>query len=102
MQADRGLWAASFDLMAQVDHVPEIRDQLRRGIQAARTGNVAMFEGVDEDTVDDEQARTIGSLYYALQAGLAIQWLVDPDSAPSADDIVAGLRAIAAKASEAG
>ncbi|MER7078384.1 transcriptional regulator, TetR family [Saccharopolyspora kobensis] len=99
-QADREVWAASFDLMTQVDHVPEIREQLRRGMQAARTGNVAMFEGVDEDTVSEEQARTVGSLYYAIQAGVVIQWLIDPDSAPSADDIVAGLRAIAAKAAE--
>lgn len=100
VQADRGPWAASFELMAQIDQVPELRDLLRQGVQAARTGNVAMFDGVDEDAVSDEQARTIGAVYYAIQAGVVLQWLIDPDSAPTADDIVAGLRALAAKAAE--
>ncbi|MER7015152.1 TetR/AcrR family transcriptional regulator [Saccharopolyspora sp. NPDC000359] len=102
VRADRGLWAASFELMSQVDHVPELREQLRRAVRGARTGNVAMFDGVDEDTVSDEEARSVGALYYAIQAGVVMQWLIDPDGAPKAEDLVAGLRAIAAKAVEEG
>ncbi|GAA2797901.1 TetR/AcrR family transcriptional regulator [Saccharopolyspora taberi] len=98
INTDRAVWAASIDMIAQIDHVPEIRDMLRQGVHSARTGNVAMFDAVDEDTVDEEQARTVGALYYAIQAGVAIQWLLDPDNAPTADDLVAGLRAITARA----
>lgn len=91
---DRAIWAASMDMMAQFDHVAELRDMLRRGMRAGRTGDVALFDAVDEATVSDEQARTVGALYYAMQVGVAIQWLVDPDNAPTADDLVTGLRAI--------
>ncbi|TDD56119.1 TetR/AcrR family transcriptional regulator [Saccharopolyspora elongata] len=100
ISADRALWAASMDMMAQVDHVPEIRDMLRQGMRDARTGNVAMFDAVDENTVDEEQARTVGALYYAMQVGVVIQWLLDPDNAPTPDDLVTGLRAIAKQATE--
>ncbi|MGP4020867.1 TetR/AcrR family transcriptional regulator [Saccharopolyspora sp. 5N708] len=97
---DRAPWTASMDMMTQVDHVPEIREMLSWGIRGARTGNVAMFENVDEATVDDEQARTTGALYYAMLVGVVVQWLIDPDHAPSPEDLVTGLRSIIDQATE--
>lgn len=94
---DRPIWEASLDMLAQVKHVPEIHEMLRGGLHQARTGNVAMFEGVDEDTVDDRQERTLGAFYYSLIIGLVVQWLVDPDSAPTADDLTEAMRTIAEK-----
>jgi AcrR family transcriptional regulator len=94
---ERPVWEASLDMMAQIRHVPEIHELLRGGLHAARTGNVAMFEGVPESAVDERQERTLGAFYYSLTAGLVIQWLLDPDNAPSGEDLAEALRAIAAK-----
>jgi hypothetical protein len=93
---ERPVWEASLDMMAQIRHVPEIHELLRGGMRAARTGNVAMFEGVEEGTVDERQERTLGSFYYSLTVGLVIQWLLDPDNAPTAEDLAEVLRTIAA------
>ncbi|WNO72112.1 MULTISPECIES: hypothetical protein [unclassified Streptomyces] len=43
---------------------------------------------------DPEKARVAGLFYQAPLAGVMIQWLVDPDTASSADDLTNGLRAV--------
>jgi hypothetical protein len=52
-----------------------------------------MLLGVEE--IDDETAHAVGSLGLALVNGLVLQWLVDPDRAPSGREVAATLRAIA-------
>jgi hypothetical protein len=56
----------------------------------------ALFLGVDEDTIDDDTARSVGGIYYSLMAGMLIQRFADPDSAPNGRDLAKGLRMIAA------
>jgi hypothetical protein len=97
IRADRPVWESNLDMMAQIRHVPEIHEQLRSGLHAARTGNVAMFDAVDESTVDERLERTLGAFYYSLTVGLVVQWLLDPDNAPTAEDLTEALRTIAAK-----
>jgi AcrR family transcriptional regulator len=94
---DRPIWEASLDMLAQIKHVPEIHEMLRGGLHQARTGNVAMYEGVDEGTVDDRQERTLGAFYYSLTIGLVVQWLLDPDTAPTAEDLTEAMQMIAAR-----
>ncbi len=94
---DRPVWESTLDMLAQIKHVPEIHTMLRTGIHQARTGNVAMFDAVDEDTVDAHQERTLGAFYYCLIIGLVVQWLIDPDTAPRGEDLAEALRTIAAK-----
>jgi hypothetical protein len=36
--------------------------------------------------------RTIGSLFFVLISGLITQWLVDPQRAPNADDLMRAMR----------
>ncbi|MFD6884972.1 hypothetical protein [Streptomyces sp. NPDC059957] len=55
----------------------------------------AILEGVPEDQVPDDTVRSLGSVQLALMSGLMIQHLSDPASAPTADEILAGLRALA-------
>jgi AcrR family transcriptional regulator len=95
--SDRAVWAASLDVLGQVEHVPELRVLLAAGQHEARTGSVATFDDVVEDTVDEDTARSLGSFYHALITGIAVQWLVDPEHAPSAADLTAALRVIAGR-----
>jgi AcrR family transcriptional regulator len=98
LRQNRPVWAATLDLAAQAERVPEVRAVIGVASPLIRTGGVALFEGVDEDTVDERQARVLGSFYYALLSGVVLQWLLDPASAPSADDLVEALTEIAGRA----
>jgi AcrR family transcriptional regulator len=96
----RQLWAASFDAFSLIERLPEVRAVFAEGMQQARPGLAALFGGVEESTIDERTSRTVGALYHALMSGVMVQWLVDPDHAPSARDLADGLRAIAASAME--
>ena len=58
--------------------------------------NPALLTGVEESTLDPSMGRELGSVQMALMSGVIIQWLTDPSTAPSPDQVVAGLRALAA------
>jgi AcrR family transcriptional regulator len=91
----RALWLASVEVMIQAEHNPELRALLTGGIQAGRSGMTALLTGRPEDQLDAETIRSLGSVQMALMSGVVTQWLTDPASAPSAEEIAAGLRALA-------
>ncbi|MEV0165988.1 TetR family transcriptional regulator [Nonomuraea fuscirosea] len=90
----RPLWVTQFELLGQIDHVPEVREQLVRGIKEARLGLAELFEGIPQGT-DPERERLTGTLYQAMLAGFLSQWLLDPDSALSGREVTAALRLVA-------
>jgi AcrR family transcriptional regulator len=94
-ETHRQLWVASFEAMTQIDRVPELRATFAAGIEQARSGLASLFTGVDERTIDERTTQTVGSLYYALLSGVMLQWMIDPEHAPSARDLAEGLRAVA-------
>jgi hypothetical protein len=53
-----------------------------------------MLYGIDPGR-DQGEARAVGSLHQALVSGVLVQWLIDPERAPSAEDLARALRAIA-------
>ena len=91
-ETHRMLWIAGFEAFATAQHSPELRAQLAKGYESARPGLAAMFEQVDESEVEEKTARTVGSFLLAIQAGLATQWLLDPEHSPSGGDLVKALR----------
>jgi AcrR family transcriptional regulator len=93
--AHRPLLVASLEAYAQGEHVPEVRDQLAAGLQEGRLGLAQLFEGIDAET-DPTRAHVVGSFYQALMSGLVLQWLFDPERAPSGQDLAEALRTIAA------
>jgi AcrR family transcriptional regulator len=93
----RQLWLASVEALLQAERSPAVRRELARGNQEARRGLAAWLLGVPEDQVDDDVARSLGSAQLALISGLMVQWIIDPEHAPAAEDVVRGLRAIAAR-----
>ncbi|MEV4275507.1 TetR/AcrR family transcriptional regulator [Actinoplanes xinjiangensis] len=94
IQADRQLWLASIEAMLQAEHNPALREQMAGGMQAGRSGMAAMLTGIPEDQIGAETVRSLGSVQLALMSGVLTQWLTDPASAPSAEEVVAGIRAL--------
>jgi AcrR family transcriptional regulator len=95
VRTDRAMVAASVQWVAQIEFSTAVRGQLADAFAGARRAFAAMLLGVEEDAVDDESARRVGSLGLALVNGLVLQWLVDPGRAPSGEDVAAALRDLA-------
>lgn len=96
---DRPMLVASTEAFAQAERAPEIREQIAAAYERARPEMAAHLHGIDADD-DPDTARAVGSVHMALVAGLTQQWLIDPDHAPSAHDVAAGLRVIARRLEE--
>jgi acyl dehydratase len=96
----RPLWAASFEMLAQLDQAPEVRAAVADAQQRARAGLAAMFHHLDP-TLDERTVWAVGSFYLALLPGVMAQWLIDPDRAPSARDLARALQTIVADVSAA-
>ncbi|HET9900924.1 MAG TPA: helix-turn-helix domain-containing protein [Actinomycetes bacterium] len=94
-EGQRKIWAASFELFALVDRVPELRQQLAEANEEVRLGLGEVFGGLDPAT-DLARTRAVGSFYQALISGIVAQWLIDPERAPTAGEITEGLRIVAA------
>ncbi|SHN35113.1 TetR/AcrR family transcriptional regulator [Cryptosporangium aurantiacum] len=93
---DRSLWLASIEAFAQAGRSPELAAQIGAAVQEGRRGVTAALTGTPADGVDEQAVRSVGSVHMALMSGVMIQWLADPSKAPSAAELVAGLRSIAA------
>ncbi len=89
---NREFWLASVEAFMQAQRSPELRDQFAAGPADGRRGLAAMVTGLPEDEVPADLVRSIGAVQLALISGLMIQWLSDPEQAPSAADVLAGLR----------
>lgn len=89
----RNLWVSSFESFAQVEHQPELRRPIAALYEELRAEGAAELQAIDP-SVDDETARAFGKVYLALMGGLTIQWLLDPDRAPTSEQMVTGLQAL--------
>lgn len=94
VSANRAMQVGSIEAFAQAERSPEVREQIAAAYEKSRPELAAELHGFDE-TFDEETARAVGSVHMALVAGLSMQWLIDPDHAPTAEQVAAGLRAIA-------
>ncbi|GGS66364.1 TetR/AcrR family transcriptional regulator [Nonomuraea spiralis] len=90
----RTLWLANLEALVQAEHSPELREQLVAGQREGRRGMAAQLTGVPEEEITEGEVRAVGSVNLALLLGVMAQWLNDPEAAPSAADVVEGLRAI--------
>ena len=88
------MWAASLEIATQGERVPELRKMMAEAQTEGRSGLVAMFTGLEESTLDERTVRTLGGFYQALLNGLVVQWLFDPASAATADDLTEGPRRV--------
>ena len=88
----RRMWAMTFEAYAQPDLDEDVRKQLADALELARTGLANLFQGLDEGS---DEARAAGTVHQALLSGVMLQWLIDPDHAPSAAELARGLRLVA-------
>jgi AcrR family transcriptional regulator len=93
-QTSRQVWLATFDIFTVAQREPEVRAAVAAGIEDARMFWAQALYGVDP--ADTERARAIGSLLQALFSGVLVQWLIDPERAPTPADLAQALRAVAA------
>lgn len=94
-ETHRSLWVANFEIFAQMVAQPATREIVASKLHIARTGLAAMFLNKDESAISEHTARTIGTFHHVLLSGLVLQWLIDPSSALSAEDLTEALRATA-------
>lgn len=94
----RRLWLASFEVFAQVDRVPELREAVAIGLEQGREAMAELYRNIVGEIgaeVDAQTLRALGSYFQALTTGVMVQWLVDPEHAPSAADLARALQAMA-------
>ncbi|MDI6105435.1 helix-turn-helix domain-containing protein [Actinoplanes sp. NEAU-A12] len=89
----RQLWSATFDVIGQIDHQPQVREHLAAGLHEAREGLARMFAGPGDDLAG-EPAREIGNFHQALLTGVMAQHLIDPATAPTARQLAGALARI--------
>ncbi len=88
---DRALWAANIESFAQALHSGEVQADLSEKQLEGRAAFTRMLLPDNDIDADNE----VGALLWTLLDGLLVQWLLDPATAPSAEKVVGGLRAIA-------
>ena len=89
------LWRATILAFVQSERVAPLREQLAAGQEQGRRGAAASLLGVAEEDVSDHDVRTLGSVQMALIPGIMMQWLLDPERAPSGAEVIEGLRTLA-------
>jgi len=89
--AHRPLWVVQFEVLAQLEYVPEMKKFFADANQEARYGLAALFQSIDSGA-DEESAQIVGFFYQAMLTGVIAQLLVDPERAPSGRDLARALR----------
>jgi AcrR family transcriptional regulator len=91
VRSDRAMWTVQYELVGQVDHADQLRTFLTDSQRHARGELVGLLGPRTEGAAGDEERRLLGGLYQAILGGLVMQWLIDPQNAPTGADILAAL-----------
>ncbi|HEX5532695.1 MAG TPA: TetR/AcrR family transcriptional regulator [Actinomycetales bacterium] len=89
----RDLWATHFRMLVHVENVPDEGKPFVGALQQGREGLAHML--LDTEGMSADAVSKVGTVFHALLTGVMAQWLVDPDHAPSAEDLTEGMRTIA-------
>ncbi|MBK1782918.1 TetR/AcrR family transcriptional regulator [Prauserella cavernicola] len=95
LESKRKLLLSYVEALAQAERTPDLRTQFAEQYRRCRervAGLVAESLG-DGSRPDDPRCRAVASFVIAICDGLAVQWLLDPDAAPTAEELLAGLGA---------
>ncbi|WP_329613737.1 TetR/AcrR family transcriptional regulator [Streptomyces brevispora] len=89
----RSVWQLQMEVISRIDTDPELQKALAGPQREGRNGLAENMLGIDPET-DPEKARVAGLFCQALLAGVMVQWMMDRDSAPSAQDLTDGLKVV--------
>ena len=81
----RPLLVAFIEAMAQAERSPQLRAQLADGYEQLRAAIAAAVTGMYPDLPGD-RARSVASFMILVCDGLTVQWLLDPQHAPTGAD----------------
>ncbi|WP_406013129.1 TetR/AcrR family transcriptional regulator [Streptomyces sp. NBC_00984] len=87
----RSVWQLQMEVVSRIDKDPELRKALMGPQREGRDGLAENMLGIDPEK-DPEKARVAGLFCQALLAGVMVQWMMDSESAPSAQDLTDGLK----------
>ncbi|HEY9370223.1 TetR/AcrR family transcriptional regulator [Streptomyces sp.] len=90
-EASRPVWKLQTEVVTRLDDDEKLREAIKEPQREGRLGMAEGFLGIDP-AAEPEKARVAGLLVQALATGVMIQWMVDPETAPTADDLTEGLR----------
>jgi hypothetical protein len=79
--------------VGRASRAPEIRRFLADAVQQARLGLASTLANI-ASAAEPAKAQAVGGFYQAMLSGLLVQWLTDPDRAPTGRDLGDALRAI--------
>ncbi|MEV2255260.1 TetR family transcriptional regulator [Streptomyces sp. NPDC050147] len=94
--ANKTFWMANLETVLRAQRDTDLREQMAAGLQQGRSGMAREVTGTAESDLSEATIRTLGSVQLALVGGLMMQHLTDPENAPTADEVLEGLRALAA------
>ncbi|MGW1176756.1 TetR/AcrR family transcriptional regulator [Kitasatospora sp. NPDC002543] len=89
----RTIWLGTFEVFAQVDRAPMVREALAATIQQGRQG-LAMLFHPESVGLPEETRQALGSFFQALMTGIMTQWLVDPENSPTGHGLAEALRVL--------
>jgi len=90
-ETDRQVLLASFDIAVQAARVPELQAIFAATYPEVRTGLVDDFLGIE---LDAKSRKAVGGLLLALLSGMTVQVLLDPQGAPTADELTLAMKTI--------
>lgn len=96
----RSIWMLTFEVITQGERLAGVRDLLVKAQREGRSGLAAVFTGIEESVIPDDVVENEGRLYATLLNGLMVQWLFDPESATTAEQLTESMRRVMRRASE--
>jgi AcrR family transcriptional regulator len=90
----RPLMVAFVEATAQAERSADLRRELADLYEESRTMVAGLVKAsVGQAEIADKHSRALASFLIAVCDGLLLQWLVDPERAPSGEELIAGFDA---------
>ncbi|MEV7195202.1 TetR/AcrR family transcriptional regulator [Streptomyces sp. NPDC093510] len=99
--ASRPVWMMTLEVITQGERLAGIRELLIKAQREGRAGVAAMVTGIEESELPEDVVEVEGRFYTTLLNGLMVQWLFDPESATTAEQLTEGLRRVMERVAEA-
>ena len=98
-RTDRKLWTTYVESLAEAARSPRLHDALVGAQRESREELASMFHALPEDAEEaDRHARVLGGFYQSLLTGLMVQWVLDPDTAPTGAEVAEAIRVLVGSA----